>query len=60
MYAFNPALKDEYAQKGRERSLEFFCHEGMTTNFKTIVSQILEEKTVYHQENEEYTQWKAY
>lgn len=60
MYAHNSALKDEYAQKGRERSREYFCHEGMTENFKKIVSQVLGEKTVYHLKNEKYTQWKAY
>ena len=60
IYAYNPPLKDEYAQKGRERSREYFCHGGMTENFKKIVAQVLEEKTVYHQENEKYTQWKAY
>lgn len=60
MYAHNPVLKDEYAQKGRKRSLRYFCHEGMTENFKKILLQMLEEKTVCHQENEEYVQWKAY
>ena len=60
MYAHNPSLRDEYAQRGRERSLKNFCHEGMTENFKKIISQIIEGKPVYHQKNEPYTQWKAY
>ncbi|MBW1668514.1 MAG: glycosyltransferase [Deltaproteobacteria bacterium] len=60
MYVHNPALKNEYAQRGRERSLRNFCHEGMTENFKKIVSQVIKGKPVYHQANEEYTQWKAF
>ena len=60
LYAFDSQLRDEYAKKGRHRSLEYFCHEGMTTEFKKIVSQVLNDDISYHLENEEYKQWKAY
>jgi len=60
IYAHNPALKNEYTQKGRDRSLRYFCHGGMTENFKKIVEQVMNKAFIYHQKEEKYTQWKAY
>jgi glycosyltransferase involved in cell wall biosynthesis len=56
----NPSKREFYALKGRERSLNYFCHIGMTKSFKKIVEQIIEDEFIYHRKNEPYTQWKAY
>lgn len=53
-------LRKEYAIKGRERSLKYFCHNGMNENFKKIVTQVMENKFIFHEKDEEYTQWKGY
>lgn len=58
--ADDTSIRKKYSIVGRKRTLSYFCHEGMTENFKKIVSQVLEEKTIYHEKNEKYTQWKAY
>jgi len=60
MLANNIELQHEYIKKGRERCLSYFCHVGITVNFKKIVHQVLGGKYEYHQEDEEYTQSKAY
>lgn len=56
----NPPLRREYAQKGRERSLSYFCIGGMTENFKRIIEQIMVGDYIYHEDGEKYIQWKAY
>ena len=56
----NKQLRENFSERGRRRSLENFCHAGMTENFKLIVEQIMSEKPCYHEENDPYTQWKAY
>jgi glycosyltransferase involved in cell wall biosynthesis len=56
----DPDLRAEYAKKGRRRSLSYFCHQGMTENFKKIARQIMQEQIEYHASGEEYIQWKAY
>ena len=53
-------LRIKYAQIGQKRSYEYFCHGGMTQNFKKIVEQIMEHNYFYHNKEEEYKQWKAY
>jgi len=53
-------LRIKYAQIGQKRSNEYFCHGGMTQNFKKIVEQIMEHNYFYHNKEEEYKQWKAY
>jgi len=60
LFINNENIRVEYAIKGRKRTHKFFCHKGMTENFKKIVEQVLENKFIFHKENEEYTQWKAY
>lgn len=52
--------RQQIAQSGRFRSLDMFCHEGMTENFKKIIKQVLDERYVMHEESESYKQWKAY
>ncbi|XKH01363.1 glycosyltransferase family 4 protein [Marinobacter nauticus] len=59
-YIENEALREYYAEKGKARSREYFCHQGMTQNFKHIIGQVLNDNYVYHDEGEQYTQWKAY
>lgn len=59
-YINDPELRNKKAEEGRKRSLCYFCHEGMTKNFKKIVSQVLNKDFIYHQESEDYKQWKAY
>lgn len=54
------SLRSEIAAKGRSRSLDFFCHTGMTNNFMKIIDQVLRDEFTYHSPNEEYVQWKAY
>lgn len=56
----NKRLRNEYIKKGRNRSINYFCHEGMTEKFKKIVDQVLHNSCIFHEENEEYVQWKAY
>jgi hypothetical protein len=53
-------LRREYAEKGQKRSHEYFCHIGMTENFKKIVYQVMHDDFFFHQPNEAYSQWKAY
>lgn len=45
---------------GMKRSHEYFCHEGMTDNFKSIARQVITNKVQYHKQDEPYAQWKAY
>jgi len=56
----NSQLRNELIQKGRSRSLAFFCHEGMTNNFIEIVKQTLDNKPKFHEKGESYNQHKAY
>jgi len=59
-YAQNPATKEEYAKRGRERCLGYFSHESLSNNFKKIAAQVLEGKTEYHRRDEDFKPWKAY
>ncbi len=52
--------RDRYAQKGQKRSHSFFCHQGMTHNFIKIIDQVMSGNYIYHDKNDDYTQWKAY
>lgn len=56
----NEDLRSEFAINGQKRSHTYFCHSGMTENFKKIVAQVMSEEFVFHKEDEEYIQWKAY
>lgn len=56
----NENLRSQYAQKGHIRSLGYFCHHGMTENFKKIVNQVMTDNFIFHEKNETYTQWKAF
>ena len=47
-------------EKGFIRSKNLFSAEGISDNFYKILEQVLENKFIFHKENEEYTQWKAY
>ena len=60
LFITNKELYDDYASKGQKRSLEYFCHEGMTENFKKIIDQVVNDNFIYHDEDESYVQWKAY
>ena len=53
-------IRSTYAKKGQNRSHEYFCHEGMTDNFKKIVKQVMLNDIIYHKRNERYVQWKAF
>jgi glycosyltransferase involved in cell wall biosynthesis len=53
-------LRKELSLRGMKRSHEYFCHEGMTDNFKNIASQVISNKVQYHKQGETYAQWKAY
>ncbi|MGH1406883.1 MAG: glycosyltransferase family 4 protein [Rhodomicrobiaceae bacterium] len=56
----NPELREDYSKKGKQRSHDYFCHKGMTKNFKKILNQIENDQYIYHKDHEYYTQWKAY
>ena len=56
----DPSLRKELIVKGRSRSLDFFCHEGMTNNFMKIVQQTLVNTPKFHVQGEPYNQCKAY
>lgn len=56
----NEYSRKEYAKKGQRRSHEYFCHKGMTENFKKIIEQVMCEKYLYHNKDEGYIQYKCY
>lgn len=56
----NEEVRNDYAQLGRQRSLVYFCHQGMTENFIKIVEQVLEGNILYHADDKEYKPHKAY
>ena len=56
----NKDIREYFGKKGQERSHKYFCHRGMTENFKKIINQVLTGNFIYHKKDEPYTQWKAY
>ncbi len=56
----NKIERYEIAEKGYKRSLDFFCHKGMTENFKQILDQVINDDFKYHEPEDPYIQWKAY
>lgn len=59
-YAFDEGLRLSYAEAGQRRSLENFCTRGISRNFDFIVQQVTRQKFSYHENFDEYNQWKAF
>ena len=59
-YINNKDVRVKFSLKGQRRSHEYFCHEGMTKNFKVIISQVMGSNYSFHKKNENYNQQKAY
>jgi len=47
-------------EKGYQRSKNLFSAKGISDNFYKILDQVVSGNFIYHQEGEEYVQWKAY
>ena len=53
-------LRKKLSISGQARSHSYFCHKGMTSAFENILQQTCSGDIKFHQNNEPYTQWKAY
>lgn len=52
--------RKHYAEKGQRRCHENFSQSSMNINFKKIINQVINEKFIYHEENEKFKSWKPY
>lgn len=59
-YYENEKLRESLSRMGREHALQYFAHDKMNKNLKKIIKQVLDDSYLFHDDNEEYTQYKAY
>ena len=52
--------RDALIDRGYKRSKSLFCITGMSENFKSILNQVLSGQFIFHKDDEQYVQDKAY